>query len=77
MNQNPVVGIDLGTTNSLVGMVSEGKVRLFADEQGNELLPSVVGFESRGVVVGRAAKNRRLLDPAGTVASIKRKMGTT
>jgi molecular chaperone DnaK len=77
MSDSLVVGIDLGTTNSLIGAVQGGQVRLFVDEQGNDLLPSVVGLDPRtGVVVGRAAKNRRLLDPEGTVASIKRKMGT-
>ncbi len=78
MSDDLVVGIDLGTTNSLVGMVQAGEVRLFEDDQGNDLLPSVVGLDSHGaVMVGRAAKNQRLLDPEGTVASIKRKMGTT
>jgi molecular chaperone DnaK len=71
-----VVGIDLGTTNSLVGCVIEGKTALFADATGAELLPSVVGIDPAGaVLVGRAAKNRRLLDPAGTVVSVKRLMG--
>ena len=72
-----VVGIDLGTTNSLIGAVASGKVKLFADASGAELLPSVVGSGPGGeIYVGRAAKNRRLLDPQGTVVSVKRKMGT-
>jgi molecular chaperone DnaK len=72
-----IVGIDLGTTNSLVGTVLEGSVRLFADAAGNELLPSVVGVGAEGeTLVGRTAKNRRVLDPDGTVVSIKRLMGT-
>ncbi|MBI2373636.1 MAG: Hsp70 family protein [Deltaproteobacteria bacterium] len=71
-----VVGIDLGTTNSLVGAVVEGKARLFSDLEGRELLPSAVSMNDAGrLIVGRAARNRRLLDPAGTVLSIKRKMG--
>jgi molecular chaperone DnaK len=71
------VGIDLGTTNSLIGAVVEGKVKLFADASGAELLPSVVGAGPDGeLYVGRTAKNRRLYDPAGTVVSIKRRMGT-
>ena len=74
---NEVVGIDLGTTNSLVGTVVDGRVRLFPDAHGEVLLPSVVGTDERGgIVVGRAARNRRALDPNGTVVSIKRKMGT-
>lgn len=72
-----IVGIDLGTTNSLVGAVLEGSVKLFADSAGNELLPSVVGAGAGGeILVGRTAKNRRVLDPEGTVVSIKRLMGT-
>src|SRR5688572_7573471 len=72
------VGIDLGTTNSLIGAVVDGKAKLFADASGAELLPSVVGSSGAGgeIYVGRSAKNRRLLDPAGTVTSIKRRMGT-
>jgi molecular chaperone DnaK len=71
------VGIDLGTTNSLIGAVIDGKARLFADASGAELLPSVVSAGPNGeLYVGRAAKNRRLLDPEGTVVSVKRRMGT-
>jgi molecular chaperone DnaK len=71
------VGIDLGTTNSLIGAVVDGKPRLFADASGAELLPSVVGGGPGGALyIGRAAKNRRLLDPEGTVVSVKRRMGT-
>jgi molecular chaperone DnaK len=70
------VGIDLGTTNSLVGAVVDGSARLFADSSGAELLPSVVGTGTSGeAIVGRAARNQRLLDPDGTVASVKRRMG--
>ena len=71
-----IVGIDLGTTNSLVGAVVDGSARLFADSSGAELVPSVVGAGSNGeAIVGRAARNQRLLDPNGTVASVKRRMG--
>jgi molecular chaperone DnaK len=70
------VGVDLGTTNSLIGAVVDGKARLFADGSGAELLPSVVGGGPGGALfVGRAARNRRLLDPEGTVVSVKRRMG--
>jgi molecular chaperone DnaK len=71
------VGIDLGTTNSLIGAVINGRVQMFADAGGNDLLPSVVGAGASGeVIVGRAAKNRRLLDPEGTVVSVKRTIGS-
>jgi molecular chaperone DnaK len=79
MSTAPVipVGIDLGTTNSLIGALVDGKARLFADASGVELLPSVVGGGPSGeLYIGRAAKNRRLLDPQGTVVSVKRRMGT-
>ncbi|HEU4408338.1 MAG TPA: Hsp70 family protein [Polyangiaceae bacterium] len=73
---NLIVGIDLGTTNSLIGAVVDGAVRLFADASGAELLPSVVGApKGGGVLVGRPARNLRLVDPEGTVSSIKRSMG--
>jgi molecular chaperone DnaK len=76
-NEALTIGIDLGTTNSLVGTVVERKALLFGDDNRDELLPSVVGVDEAGaVLVGRAAKNRRLLDPSGTVTEIKRKMGT-
>ena len=72
-----ILGIDRGTTNSLAGAVLDGAVKLFAGTSGNELLPSVVGVGSGGeILVGRTAKNRRVLDPQGTVVSIKRLMGT-
>jgi len=71
------VGIDLGTTNSLIGAVIDGKLRLFPDGAGNDLLPSVVGADGGGkLLIGRAAKNQRLIDPEGTSVSVKRRMGT-
>ena len=70
-----IVGIDLGTTNSLIGTVVDGAAVLFPDSDGNELMPSVVGSSPQGILVGRAAKNRRALDPQGTVVSVKRRMG--
>lgn len=71
-----VVGIDLGTTNSLIGAVVGGKVVLFEDTHQSALLPSVVGTGDAGeVLVGRAARNRRLVAPEGTVVQVKRLMG--
>ncbi|AKT35978.1 Hsp70 family protein [Chondromyces crocatus] len=71
------VGIDLGTTNSLIGAAVEGSLRIFPDVSGVELLPSAVGVDAHGaLLVGRAARNRRLMDPAGTVVSVKRRMGS-
>jgi molecular chaperone DnaK len=71
-----VVGIDLGTTNTVVACVRDGRVHVIADERGHRLLPSVVSFHPNGdVLVGDAAKARRLLDAKNTIASIKRLIG--
>ncbi len=71
-----VIGIDLGTTNSLVGGMVDGKPKLFPGSDGNVLLPSVVGFDEAGqLLIGRPAKNRRLVDPERTIVEVKRSMG--
>ena len=71
-----VVGIDLGTTNTVVAGMIGGKVCVLADEQGQRLLPSVVSFLPSGeVMVGRGAKERRLVDPKSTIMSHKRLLG--
>src|SRR5436190_16094585 len=71
-----IVGIDLGTTNSLIGAMDAGFPILIADADGERLTPSVVHFpENGGPVVGRAAARMRVLKPAETVYSIKRFMG--
>lgn len=72
-----VIGIDLGTTNSLVAHWKDGKACLIPDEVGNVLFPSVVSFfESGEVAVGNVAKEQLVLRPDKTVASFKRHMGT-
>jgi molecular chaperone DnaK len=71
-----VVGIDLGTTNSLVAHVSDGGPVVIADESGDRLLPSVVSVDAGGTAyVGREAQRRLLIDPSRTVYSVKRFMG--
>jgi molecular chaperone DnaK len=71
-----VVGIDLGTTNTVVASVRGGRVHVLADEQDRRLLPSVVSFHPNGtVLVGQAAKERRVVDAENTVASVKRFIG--
>ena len=73
-----VVGIDLGTTNSVVATVQGGGVHVLADENGDRLIPSIVSFHPGGeVLVGRAAKARRRIDPKNTIFSIKRLIGHT
>jgi molecular chaperone DnaK len=71
-----VVGIDLGTTNTVVACVRDGRVHVLPDEQGRRLLPSVVSFHPSGeVLVGYPAKERRVVDASNTIASIKRLIG--
>ena len=72
-----IVGIDLGTTNSLVAYVDEktGVPRVIPDRDGQALLPSVVSFVSEGVLVGAAAKRQLVRRPESTVYSVKRLMG--
>jgi molecular chaperone DnaK len=71
----PIVGIDLGTTNSEVAYVRERQPEVFA-EDGDPILPSFVGLAEDGrLLVGQAAKNQWVLAPERTIKSIKRKMG--
>jgi molecular chaperone DnaK (HSP70) len=71
-----VVGIDLGTTNSLVAYVANGTPRVIPDSRGDGLLPSIVSVDSHGAIfVGREAQRRLLTDPSRTVYSVKRFMG--
>ena len=72
------VGIDLGTTNSLVATVRSGQSLTLADAQGRLLLPSVVHYAADGVLtVGDAARERLADDPLNTIASAKRLIGRT
>jgi Fe-S protein assembly chaperone HscA len=72
-----IIGIDLGTTNSLVGFVDErsGLPRVIPDAEGRALLPSIVGFTPEGLIVGDAARRQLARRPADTVYSVKRLMG--
>ncbi len=73
-----VVGIDLGTTNTVIAAVRDGRATALKDRSGRALLPSVVSFGIRGSAkVGYPAKDRRTLDPENTVFSIKRLIGRT
>src|SRR5439155_5802240 len=70
-----IVGIDLGTTNSEVAMVRDGKPVVF-EEDGDPILPSFVGLSEDGrLLVGKPARNQWVVAPERTVKSIKRKMG--
>ncbi|HZJ14667.1 MAG TPA: Hsp70 family protein [Chthoniobacteraceae bacterium] len=73
---SPIAGIDLGTTNSLIGVMDAGFPVLLADTDGGRLTPSVVHFPKIGEpLVGRAAARMRTVDPKHTVYSIKRFIG--
>ncbi|MBN4063806.1 Hsp70 family protein, partial [Cardiobacterium sp. AH-315-I02] len=69
------VGIDLGTTNSLVATVRSGVVNTLVDSEGAHLLPSVVHYGEDGVHVGAKAMQYSVTDPFNTIISIKRFMG--
>ena len=70
-----VIGIDLGTTNSLVSVFRNGSVELIPNEFGEFLTPSVISFGGDRVIVGKAAKERLITHPEITVAEFKRQMG--
>lgn len=69
------VGIDLGTTNSLVATVRSGEVDTLADDVGNHLLPSVVHYAKDAILVGEQAQQFSVADPLNTIISVKRFMG--
>ena len=69
------VGIDLGTTNSLVASVRSGDVSTLPDHDGQHLLPSVVHYGEEGVAVGAKAQQFSISDPLNTIVSVKRFMG--
>ena len=77
MAKEVILGIDLGTTNSVVSYLqSDGNVIVIPNPEGTMTTPSVVGFKANGeIIVGNAAKRQALTNP-DTVSSIKRKMGT-
>jgi len=71
-----VIGIDLGTTNSVVAVVEGGNATVIANQEGSRLTPSVVGFTKEGeILVGQVAKRQAITNPENTVFSIKRFMG--
>jgi len=70
------IGIDLGTTNTVVAAVVDGVALTLEDEHGRRLLPSVVSFHPSGtVLVGDTARERRLIDPTSTIFSVKPLIG--
>ena len=71
-----IIGIDLGTTNSVVAVMEGGDVTVIANQEGSRTTPSIVAFDSKGeTLVGEPAKRQAVTNPSGTVYSIKRFMG--
>lgn len=68
-------GIDLGTTHSLVATVRSGQATTLPDEQARDLLPSVVRYATKETIVGWAAREQAVSDPAHTFSSVKRLLG--
>ena len=69
------VGIDLGTTNSLIASVISGKATILEDEEGSRMMPSIVHYDEKQTFVGVEAEKRQLQGPEDTIASAKRLMG--
>ena len=74
--QEKVIGIDLGTTNSVVSVMEGGEVTVIANQEGNRITPSVVAFTDKGdILVGEPAKRQAVTNPKNTIYSIKRFRG--
>jgi molecular chaperone HscA len=69
------VGIDLGTTNSLIASVISGKATILEDEEGSRMMPSIVHYDEKQIFVGVEAEKRQVQGPEDTIASAKRLMG--
>ncbi len=72
-----IIGIDLGTTNSVVAVMDGGKPKVIPNQRGDRITPSVVAFTEEGeILVGQPAKNQSIINRNCTITSIKRKIGT-
>jgi molecular chaperone DnaK len=73
--KEPVIGIDLGTTNSVVAIVEQSEPEVITNPEGERTTPSVVSFKDGEILVGLRAKRQQLTNPQKTVSSVKRFMG--
>ena len=73
--EGPVIGIDLGTTYSRVGIFINGSVEIIPNELGDRITPIVVTFTDDDILVGEAAKNQAVLNPKRTIYGVKRLFG--
>ena len=76
MAEEKIIGIDLGTTNSVVAVMEGNAVKVIPNQEGEPLTPSVVAFTDKGdILVGSPAKRQAVTNPQRTIYSIKRFMG--
>ena len=71
----PVIGVDLGTTYSCVGIYKQGRVEILPNDQGNRITPSYVAFTDEERLIGEAGKNQAAVNPTQTLFDVKRLMG--